>query len=116
MAERFVAERHLAECLDTTPTGDRWYQVTDFKKSNGPSNGFVGTAFTPDGKKAVWAEIIDGNIFANAFGIWKLYLADFQVSADGTPSLTNKRDITPAGAKWVEPANFAPDGTSAALG
>jgi hypothetical protein len=94
----------------TTPTGDRWYQVTDFKKSNGPSNGFVGTPFTPDGKKAAWAEIVDGNMFANTFGIWKLYVADFEVSPDGTPSFTNKRDITPKGAKWVEPGNFAPDG------
>src|SRR5262249_46285575 len=66
--------------------------------------------FTPDGKTAVWAEIVDGNVFANAFGIWKLYIADFVVDAEGTPSLVNKRDITPAGAKWVEPGNFAPDG------
>jgi hypothetical protein len=93
----------------TTPTGDRWYQLTDFKKANGPSDGFVGTAFTSDGKRAVWAEIVDGNIFANTFGIWRLYLADFNVSADGTPSFINKRDITPRGAKWVEPGNFAPD-------
>ncbi len=95
----------------TTPTGDRWYQITNFNPSSGnPANGFAGTAFTPDGKKAVWAEFVDGNIFANAFGIWKLYIADFVVDAKGTPSLINKRDITPAGARWVEPATFSPDG------
>ena len=55
-------------------------------------------------------EIIDGNIFVHHFGLWKLYIADFHVSVDGTPSFTNKRDITPAGASWVEPGNFAPDG------
>nr|MDP9128248.1 hypothetical protein [Pseudomonadota bacterium] len=27
-----------------------------------------------------------------------------------TPTLANKRDITPQGAKWVEPGNFSPDG------
>jgi WD40-like Beta Propeller Repeat len=100
----------------TTPTGDRWYQMTDFKKpENGPSDGYTGPAFTPDGKKAVWAEIVDGDIFKNAFGIWKLYIADFYVSPDGAPHLVNKRDITPAGAKWVEPANISPDGRHALL-
>ncbi len=95
----------------TTPTGDRWYQLTDFKKpDHGPSDGYVGTAFTRDGKRAVWAEIVDGNVLVNHFGIWKLYIADFHVSSDGTPSLVNKRDITPAHARWVEPGTFAPDG------
>jgi hypothetical protein len=95
----------------TTPTGDKWYQVTDYKKSRtAPSDGFVGVAFTPDGKKGVWAEIIDGNVLAHAFGVWRLFLADFSVGPDGTPALINKRDITPAGAKWVEPGNFSPDG------
>ena len=47
---------------------------------------------------------------ANHFGVWKLFVADFAVGADGVPSLRNKRDITPAGARWVEPGNFAPDG------
>ncbi len=94
----------------TTPTGDRWYPLTDYRRENGPSNGFSGTAFTPDGKKAVWAEIVDGNIFANKFGIWKLYMADFVINASGTPQLANRRDITPPGAKWVEPGNFSPDG------
>ena len=91
----------------TTPTGDRWYQMTDYKKR--PSDGFTGTAFTPDGKKAVWAEIVNGNILVNAFGIWKLYAADFQVK-NGTPSLANRKEITPKGTKWVEPGNFSPDG------
>jgi hypothetical protein len=88
----------------TTPTGDRWYQMTDFKNS-----GYVGVAFTPDGKKAVWAEIVDGNILVHLFGVWKLYAADFQISKDGTPSLANRREITPKGAIWLEPGNFAPD-------
>ena len=94
----------------TTPTGDRWFQMTDFKKSpTNPSDGFVGVSFTPDGKQAVWAEIVDGNIFANHFGRWRLYMADFLLGADGTPAFANKRDITPPGARWVEPGNFAPD-------
>ena len=95
----------------TTPTGERWYQITDFKKSaTNPSDGFTGTAFTPDGSKAAWAEIVDGNVFRNHFGIWKLYAAEFRVSPDGDPHFANKKDITPAGARWVEPGNFSPDG------
>ena len=95
----------------TTPTGDRWYQITDFKKSTpGPSDGFTGTAFTPDGGKAAWAEIVNGNVLVYAFGMWKLYVADFRVGSDGTPSLINKKDITPKGAIWVEPGDFSPDG------
>ncbi len=95
----------------TTPTGDRWYQITDFKKpEKGPNNGYVGTAFTRDGRQAVWAEIVDSNLFVDHFGVWKLYMADFSVSADGAPSMLNKREITPAGARWVEPGTFAPDG------
>jgi hypothetical protein len=86
----------------TTPAGDRWYQLTDFKKPvTGLSDGYVGTAFTSNGKQAIWTEIVDGNIFANVFGVWKLYLEDFQVTANGGPSLVNKRDITPTGrAGW----------------
>ncbi len=95
----------------TDRSGSRWHQVSDFRKGvNGPSDGFVGVAFTPDGKRGVWAEIVDGNVFANHFGVWRLYLADFSVSAGGTPGFVNKRDITPAGARWVEPGNFHPDG------
>lgn len=95
----------------TNPTGDKWHQVTDFKPTReNPSNGYVGTAFTPDGRKGVWAEIVDGNIFVNSFGIWKLFIADFVVSPDGTPSFINKKEITPAGARWIEPGNFAADG------
>ena len=94
----------------TTPTGDRWYQITDFKPASGPSNGYVGAAFSPDGSKVVWAEIVDGNVFANAFGVWKLYSANFHVGPDGVPSFLDKKDITPAGAQWVEPGNFSADG------
>ncbi len=100
----------------TTPTGDKWYQITHFSKpGNGPSDGFVGTAFTPDGKHAVWAEVVDGNVLVNHFGLWKLYMADFSVGVDGTPAFLNKKDITPAGARWVEPGNFAPDGRNLLL-
>jgi hypothetical protein len=91
----------------TTPTGKHWYQITDFKKSRqDPSDGFVGIAFAPDGRKAVRVEIVNGNILVNHFGIWKLYIADFVVGADGAPLFENKKDITPAGAAGSSQAIF----------
>jgi hypothetical protein len=92
----------------TTPSGNRWYQMTDFSDA-GPAYGFTGTPFTPDGKKAAAAILINGSSSSNPFGVWRLYSADFGV-ANGIPSLTNRTDITPAGAKWIEPGNFSPDG------
>ena len=94
----------------TRPDGSKWYRLSDF--GEGRADGFTGVPFTPDGTKAVWAQIVDGNIFANTFGRWELILADFREDSSGVPSFTNLRNITPAGARWIEPGNFAPDGKS----
>ncbi len=95
----------------TRPDGSEWHQLSDFGDGKA-ADGFTGVDFTPDGKQAVWAQIVSGNIFQYLFGKWQLILADFQEAASGVPSFTNLRDITPAGAAWVEPGNFAPDGKS----
>jgi Tol biopolymer transport system component len=92
------------------PDGSEWYQLSDFGADQA-ANGFTGVAFTPDGTKAVWAQILNGTIPPYLFGQWRLMLADYQESG-GVPSFSNIRDITPAGAIWVEPGNFAPDGKS----
>jgi hypothetical protein len=95
----------------TTPTGNRWYQMTNFGDGgNGTPFGFTGPAWTPDGQTAVWAEMVDGLSSEDVAGVWRLYTADFYVSRDGVPNLVNKTDITPAGARWIEPGNFSPDG------
>jgi Tol biopolymer transport system component len=94
----------------TRPDGSQWYQLSDF--GHQPGEGFTGVAFTPDGKQGVWAQIVDGNFFQYLFGRWQLILADFGVDVNGVPGFSNLRDITPAGAAWVEPGNFAPDGKS----
>jgi Tol biopolymer transport system component len=95
----------------TRPDGSEWRQLSNFGQPGGP-NGFTGVAFTPNGKQAVWAQIVDGNIFKYLFGRWQLILADVSGDQNGVPSFSNLRDITPAGAAWVEPGNFAPDGKS----
>jgi hypothetical protein len=94
----------------TDRTGSRWYRLSDFS-SSAQANGFTGTAFTPGGKTAVWTELQNGsNMATDPFGVWKLYAADFGIGANGNPGLFNKRDITPPGARWVEPGNVSPDG------
>jgi Tol biopolymer transport system component len=95
----------------TRPDGSEWYQLSNFGTAQQPADGFTGVAFTPDGTKAVWAQIANGNFLEYLFGKWQLILADFQETG-GVPSFTNLRDITPAGANWVETGNFAPDNKS----
>ena len=96
------------------PDGSEWHRLSDFgEKQRG--DGYTGVAWTPDGTRGVWAQIVDGNIFKNKFGQWELILADFREDARGVPSFTNLRNITPKGARWVEPGDFAPDGRSLAL-
>ena len=111
MIEGWVQSGLWVNIYATRPDGSEWHRLSDFGgKQRG--DGFTGPAFTPDGKQAVWAQIVDGNIFANLFGRWELIQADFQEDRDSVPSFTNLRDITPEGAKWVEPGNFSPDGKS----
>ena len=44
--------------------GERWHRLTDFKSGvRGTADGFTGPAMTRDGRKAVWSQIVDGNIF-----------------------------------------------------
>jgi hypothetical protein len=98
------------------PDGRRWFRLTEFRdKPAGTPNGFTGPAFTSDGMKAVWSQIVDGNILKYwPFGRWELILADFEES-DGTPRLANQRDITPPGMHWNEVGNFHPDNESMLL-
>jgi hypothetical protein len=93
----------------TRPDGSEWYRLSDF--ANEPGDGFTGVAFTPDGTQAVWAQIVDGNIFQFLFGRWELTLADYREDG-GVPRFTNLRNISPAGASWIEPGDFSIDGRS----
>jgi Tol biopolymer transport system component len=93
--------------------GKRWHRLTDFKSNvAGVPDGYTGPVFTPDGRRAVWSQVIDGNIFRYwPFGRWELILADFEVR-DGIPRMVNQRDITPEGMHWNEIGNFGPDNAS----
>jgi Tol biopolymer transport system component len=95
----------------TTPDGTRWHRLSDFEGSQ-RGGGYTGPALTADGTRAAWAQIVDGNVFQNLFGLWELVIADWHQDRAGTPSFTNIRNITPPGARWVEPGGFSPDGKS----
>lgn len=88
------------------PDGSIWYNLAQLEK------GMTGPAFTPDGTKAVYADAqSDSDLSVDVFGKWKLQLVDFRIDSS-EPSFSNSRDISPAGARWLEPGNFAPDGVS----
>ena len=98
-----------------SPDGKHWHRLTDFKSGvQGAPDGYTGPAFTPDGKKAVWSQIVDGNILAYTFGRWELILADYE-EKDGVPRFVNLKNITPKGMHWNEPGNFSPDNVSLLL-
>lgn len=89
-----------------SPNGANWYNLATTE------HGFTGPAFTPDGTKGVWAEALNGgNIFVDVFGVWKLQLSNFSVTA-GVPSFSSTTNINPAGSRWIEPGDFSVDGKS----
>ena len=96
--------------------GARWHRLTDFESGvPGVPDGYTGPVFTPDGKRAAWSQIVDGNTLRyRPFGRWELILADFEVE-DGVPKMVNQKDITPEGMHWNEIGNFAPDNASLLL-
>jgi Tol biopolymer transport system component len=99
-----------------TPDGKRWSRLSDFKSGqyNYP-DGFTGVAMTRDGKKGVYSQIVDGNIFAYyPFGRWEVIEVDI-TEKDGMPVFSNHKNITPKGMHWNEPGNFHPDNESLLL-
>jgi hypothetical protein len=92
------------------PDGEAFTKLTDFGGLQKDS-GYTGPAFTPDGRQAVWAEIVDNNPIGPLFGKWELRIGDVR-EVLGHLVLRNIRNITPAGALWVEPGTFSPDGRS----
>ena len=89
-----------------TPDGSSWYNLAN------TDHGFTGPAFTPDGSKAAWAEAMSGsNLAVNVFGNWTLHLSNFSTQ-NNIPNFSGTTNITPYGARWVEPGNFSLDGHS----
>jgi Tol biopolymer transport system component len=99
------------------PDGSQWFQVvpgSSWPAMSPPFAGYTGPAFTPDGKHAYWARIVNGDVLQYTFGQWTLMRTDYVVE-NGVPSMQNPTDVTPMGANWVEPGNFSPDGETLLL-
>ncbi|MGQ0827486.1 MAG: TolB family protein, partial [Bacteroidota bacterium] len=86
-----------------TTDGSNWYHLAT------TTNGVVGPVFTPDGKTAVWANAVGGDLSVDVFGKWELMRSDF-VEVGGVPALVNSVNINPPGTRWIEPGNFHPNG------
>lgn len=99
-----------------SPDGKQWHRLTDYQSGvSAVADGYTGPALTSDGKKAVYSQIVDGNILVYwPFGKWELILADV-VEQNGVPKLVNQKNITPEGMHWNEPGNFHPDNVSVLL-
>jgi Tol biopolymer transport system component len=91
-----------------SPDGQRWYRLTNY--SNTQTDGAMAPHFSADGTKLFWSRMIGNASDAAPFGVYRLQLADFVIDSTGVPSLRNVRDITPAGANFVEAHGFSPDG------
>lgn len=86
------------------PDGSEWYLLAPLQV------GMTGPAFTPDGLTAVYADALPGSdLTEDAFGEWTLQKVEFKI-VDDAPTFYNKIDISPEGARWLEPGNFHPDG------
>jgi len=90
----------------TDTAGAHWYRLADTK------DGFTGVAFTPDGTLGAWAEAQDSSLPTDKFGYWRLNLSGFSDTGSTGPRFMTTTDINPAGSRWIEPGNFAPDGKS----
>ena len=93
----------------TTPDGSQWFKLTD--KSTTGTNSALFPAFSPDGTKMMWSQMVKTPTISSPLGVWHLMIADFVVE-NAAPRLANIRDITPPGARFVESHVFSPDGRS----
>ncbi|HWY97806.1 MAG TPA: hypothetical protein VNY36_01865, partial [Bacteroidia bacterium] len=92
----------------TNINGDHWYQLDSNLSAQG--NGVVGAVFTPDGKRAAWAQEEDTSKTTDMFGLWYMMLSDFVDTGATGPAFVHTKNINPSGSRWIEPGNFSPDG------
>ncbi len=124
----FVAEKsvHPGKSVGATPGwgsySDLWvasadgshaWQLTDVPTDK--DHGTIIPEFSPDGRLLEWTErtragkALKPDRFA---GFWVIKVADFNVSQDGTPSLSNVRTVSPTGDAFNETGGFSADSSS----
>lgn len=101
------------ELYAVSADGQRWFKLTHYAETlPATAIGAMSAHFSADGKHLVWSKLQSAASAQLPWGGYRLMVADFSVAADGTPSLQNTRDITPAGATFVESHGFSADGAS----
>jgi hypothetical protein len=90
----------------TTPTGDKWWKLTDYDKN--PAAGVLFPVPSPDGRKLAWAEryagpsrpgvamlgLAGGRVVRDLLGHWRLNVADIVMDDSGV-RLRNVRQLRP---------------------
>ena len=93
--------------------GSRTWQLTDVPTDK--DHATMIPEFSPDGRLLEWTErtkspkFLSPNRFA---GFWVIKVADFNVSQDGTPSLSDIRAVSPPGDAMNETGGFSADSSS----
>lgn len=96
-----------------TADGSRAWQLTDVPADK--DHGTIIPEFSPDGRLLEWTERISAGRPLNPdrfAGFWEIKVADFTVGADGTPSLSNVRTVSPPGNAFNETGGFSADSAS----
>jgi Tol biopolymer transport system component len=124
----FVAEKpaHPGNSVSATPgwgsysdlwvataDGSQAWQLTDVPIDK--DHGTIIPEFSPDGRLLEWTErtkaakALKPERFA---GFWAIKVADFDVSAEGAPSLSNVRTVSPTDDAFNETGGFSADSAS----
>jgi Tol biopolymer transport system component len=96
-----------------TADGSRAWQLTDVPADK--DHGTIIPEFSPDGRLLEWTErakagkMLQPNRFA---GFWSIKVANFDVGADGTPSLTDIHTVSPTDEAFNETGGFSADSDS----
>jgi Tol biopolymer transport system component len=96
-----------------TADGSRAWQLTDVPTDK--DHGTIIPEFSPDGRLLEWTErtkagkVLQPKRFA---GFWAIKVADFDVGADGVPSLSNVRAVAPSDDAFNETGGFSADSAS----
>jgi Tol biopolymer transport system component len=124
----FVAEKsaHPGNSVSATPgwgsysdlwvakaDGSQAWQLTDVPTDK--DHGTIIPEFSPDGRLLEWTErtkvprVLNPGRFA---GFWVIKVANFNISQNGTPSLSDIRTVSPAGDAFNESGGFSADSSS----
>jgi Tol biopolymer transport system component len=96
-----------------TADGSRAWQLTDVPTDN--DHGTIIPEFSPDGRLLEWTErtkaakALKPERFA---GFWAIKVADFDVSAEGVPSLSKVHTVSPTDDAFNETGGFSADSAS----